>query len=153
MARVEVDLFQPFSSGFKRRLYEATYDVVNYVHYASPASERKVGDVSVLFRTPDNLGLGITPDFDIELMIMEGSDNWPRCGEGELLVHDEAKKVLDERAERISRALRELFPAPSHAVMENAQATGWVTYMGKPDQVLDADYDRSLYSKRTRLAL
>lgn len=147
MARVAVDLFRPFSREFKRKLYEATYDIVNTVHYENPPEQRSAGDVSVIITTPENMFLSIDPDFDYELMIMEGSDNWPAV-DGMLLAHDEAKLVLDERALRISTALRELFPAPSHAVMENAQATGWVTYAGNWDLIVPADYDTSvLYPK------
>lgn len=145
MARVAIDLFRPFSREFKRSFYEAAYDIVNEVHYENEPDARAVGDVSVIVSTPENLSLGIEPDFDIELMIMEGSDNWPNI-EGVLLGHDEAKVILDDRAKRISDALKELFPAPSHAVMENAQGTGWATYNGNYDLIVPADFDTTVLS-------
>lgn len=145
MARVALDLFRPFSRQFRRNFYEATYDIVNEVHYGNIPSERAVGDVSVIISSPQNVSLGIDPDFDIELMIMEGSDNWPNT-DGTLMGHDEAKIILDDRARRISEALKELFPAPSHAVMENAQATGWATYEGNWDLIVASDYDTSTLS-------
>lgn len=159
MARVALDLFRPFCTNFKRELYEATYDIVNDVHYENLADKRQKGDVSVIMRTSENVVLGIEPDFDFELMIMEGSDNWPRkevivAGpngseqrDTVLMSHDEAKVVLNLRADRISVALRELFGGPSHAVMENAQATGWATYGGDRSLIMPAYYSRRQRSR------
>ena len=135
MSRVKVDMFKKFRPSFQRELYERVYDITNEVHYENTVRNR--GDVSVLLQETLNTTLGIEPDFEYELHIVEGSENWP-TGD-----HDEVKSVLDERALRISSALREIFPGPSHAVMENAgNATGWTTYNGDSALLVPAHYRR-----------
>ena len=140
MSRVKLDSNQQLTDEKYKELYEITYAAVNGVHYDK--SQRKRGDVSVIMAETRNARLGAVgvhageegtyADFDFELHMVQGSDDWP-IGE-----HDVVKVELNKRAGQISQVLACFFPEMSHAVIDNGgrndqlggiegTATGFVT--------------------------
>jgi hypothetical protein len=124
MAQVELRFFEDLGEN-KADIARVTELTVANVHYGQETVSP--GDITLVVPVLD-LGLSKS-DANFELEISEGSDNWPRDAEGKLLVDLLAEEALQERAERISAALRKTFSHFSHNIFEvNGLATGWVQY-------------------------
>ena len=141
MAQVEFRFFDGALPIYKKQaICENAEGFVFRVHYPNEVDSRRIlhglrlrpGDVTCAVSVLDT-SLSKS-DAQYELEISEGSDNWPRNEEGLILPHDEAKIVLDKRAEQISILLRKIFPDVSHNIFEvTGQATGWVQYKPEPE--------------------
>jgi hypothetical protein len=142
MSQVRIDLYREFSPKFQKELYECVYDAANAIHYRN--EKRSKGDISVPMSETVNARLGIEPDFDYELTIIEGSDNWPEVVSPKL-AHEEVKAILDARAEEMSSILVANFCGESHGIMENSGlATGWATYVGNPKLRVPENYSKGI---------
>lgn len=138
MSQVRIDLYRQFSQRFQRNLYECVYDAANLIHYGTEV--RSKGDISIPMAETVNARLGIDPDFDYELTIVEGSSNWPEIVDPTLR-HEEVKAILNERAKTMSSVLVANFAGESHGIMENSGiATGWATYQGDSGLLIPGNY-------------
>jgi hypothetical protein len=138
MAQVEVRAFNPsMPDGILDDLANALPKLAFKVHYPEDAVKQTKdsdlilndGDITSVFYEINRSRSSSDADYEIE--VSEGSDNWPRGENGELLGYDEMVAALNDRAERISQGLRDLFGGYSHNIFEvNGVATGWYQYPG-----------------------
>ena len=139
MAQIELRFFTPTERSKKLEIARLSMATVAMVHYGIEIISP--GDITIAVPLLDT-ELSDS-DANYELEISEGSDNQPKDPlTGELLVHDLAQEVLNERAIRISTALRKVFRRDSHNIFEvTGITTGWVQY--KPDKVQSFDTTES----------